>query len=99
MVNAGTDVKLSAGGTSTLWLTPTEATMTSSGKASVESLTTAQITGDVSAELSSGTAKVSATAAGYMSIAGPSMVTIDSDALINIEGKLIVMKGTIVKLG
>lgn len=99
MVNAGTDVKLSAGGTSTLWLTPAEATMTSSGKVSVDSLTTAQIAGDVSASLSSGGAEFSAKAVGVAAITGPSMVRVNSNSTVNVRAMQIVLKGTIIELG
>jgi hypothetical protein len=99
MVNAGTDVKLSAGGTSTLWLTPAEATMTSTGNATVESLTTAKVTGDVSASVASGESSLFVSTAGNATLMGPLKASVVSDAQVRLSAPIVQVQGKLVQLG
>ena len=99
IVNAGTDVKLSAGGTSTLWLTPAEATMTSTGNATIESLTAAKVTGDVRASLSSGESGLTVAASGNASLTGPLKASVISDVAVRLSAPQIQINGKLVQLG
>lgn len=99
IVNAGTDVKLSAGGTSTLWLTPAEATMTSSGDATVESLTTAKITGNLSASVTSGESGLFVNTAGSATLMGPLKAAVTSDVQVRLSAATVQVQGRFVQLG